>query len=1515
MKKAFILILLTMWAGFPGLAKIEDKSSNAKLRLPWDVLQDVLKLDAKNVRLSWDEYKTLLRLTAPKNMPEITRAGGDVILSREEFTRLVQSLVPPAPSSAEATVSKGSYRGKLVGSSAVFTAYLRVDVPRRPPKPLLVDLFPGQVAFQEIKLNDRPALAQVLNGRLHVTVAEAGTHTVELRFSVPVPESNATQSLTIPIARTPLTEWIMEIPEKNLDIAVTPSLHREQSTDSKGTRVRALLAPSNYVTTAWNPLAPDIAKGPAQIYADVDHLISIHDDSLRIKSRLSLDVLQNTINALTLDLPDGFSVLDVHGDNVKEWQEIPGKKPALFIPLRTARKGPMEILVVLERILPGEKTTSIFTGLSVRGAVRQRGHIGVELKTDAELPAPITENLEPKDPFRELPGTLAGQSARLLFGYKYTRLPFSLSLSLSRHESVNVVPSVIDRAEGTTVVRPDGKQVHRITYSLRGSSKQFLEVVFPDRTQLWSAFVGGAPVKPVRGEGGKTLIPLVRSSREDNAVVPVELVYFGQRPRLSVFGREELALPMPDVLVSRLRWSVITPPDQRFFYLGNDFEKQEPPIFVEPNQRGFLGGRKIVSKLLRGKLARKPSVGSDNFQEGYTQLQSASDHMDEMEVFDNELKGMHDRKRSELSGPVPPSVWVANAAVGGANEAVPESMTAGILPVRVHVPAVGNTVTYTKTLPEPNGLLTLPLYHVATWARAAGWIFVLGVVSLLGWTFRGLLKRSKTMNPFKSLLFILALGLTFPAFADETPENTGNSVSQGEGELSLPWAAFEKLLKLDQDNILLTWDEFQRLLKQTGVQEMPPFQLQNGRVSLSRAEFKNLLDRMKLPAGEESKIFLTKALYTGKVTRKGTTLTAKINIQVISENPVFIPAKIPLFTGEMAFEDILMDGKPALIENNDGYTTVTALKPGEHVVTAVFTLPATLDKDPYRLNFNIPETPITQIDLVLAASNLDARVAGASQVQTTPGKEGTRVRASLPQTNAVAISWNAVEPERAKGPAKVYATVHQVVSVQDDAVRVTAGVELDVLQNAINNLSIVLPDGYTLLDVTGEAVGEWKKRGEGERTLFVPFAYARKGRFNVTLKMERAFKEKGSAVLFEGFRVLGAVRESGDLLVEKATNGEVKVSEKSGLSRLDSREIPDGLRGMASQTFLDAYKYIRPPIRLGLDIQRHQEIAVVSSVVDSANAVTLFLKDGKCVTHLTLTVKNTARQFVELKLPAGADVWSVFVEGRTVRPSKNEKGATLIPLNRSRMEGDALTPFEVEILYFQNMGRPALVGVQRMEVPALDLKISQLLWSVYLPTDQSLLHFDGSVDKEKDAGGLRPLSAIVLGKQRILRQLSEAASDEIFLSRGSSSLSDKDARVNKARQSPHYSMRSDFDESQGVDENAYAQQVEREINFFGNVNRPQVAGDGAPIRIKVPNAGQIFRFSKVLVQEHEPITLEAYHVHGLLVKAIKGLFVLMVLILLFRSRSSVVRAVTTLRASLLSAVRWIRLLKRENNPK
>jgi len=722
------------------------------------------------------------------------------------------------------------------------------------------------------------------------------------------------------------------------------------------------------------------------------------------------------------------------------------------------------------------------------------------------------------------------------------------------------------------------------------------------------------------------------------------------------------------------------------------------------------------------------------------------------------------------------------------------------------------------------------------------------------------------MIPWKKLCFLILLTTAVSLRANEgTPQ----------GEINLPWSEFEKLTRLDKDTVSLTWEEFQRLVQQTGA-ETPAFQTQNGRVVLSRAEFKKLLDTLRPPAGVGARTFLTKAVYTGRVDRKGAVIRAQILAHVLAEGP-FSPVRVPLFPATTAFEDILLDGRPALVETENGQTVITLAKSGEQEITATFSVAATLDKEPYRLSFVVPETPITRLDIVLDAPRLDARVEGASQLKTTATDGGTRVQAHLPQTRNVSLAWNAVEPEQNRGPAKVYATVHSLISVQDDVVRILGQIDLDVLQNTINNLSVRLPEGYTLLEVTGDAVGEWKKRGEDARTVFVPFDYARKGKFGLSLRLEHPFKE--GVVPFDGFQVLGALRESGDLLVESGTTGEIRVTQSAGLIRLDGREVPQALKNLASQTFLDAYKYIRPPLRLDLDIQRHEEMAVVSSVVDSANAVTLLLKDGKCVTHVTYAVKNTAKQFMELQLPAGADVWSAFVEGRPVKPSKGKKGAVLIPLQRSKLEGQNLVAFDVEVMYFRSLEKNTLGGRNSLETPRTDLKISQLLWSVYFPTDKDYLYFGGNVDKEKDADGWRPLTNVALGQRRVLNNLGGVvASTEWSNSGGRGSRS---GRKEKARQSVQYAMKSDFDESQGVNEDAFAQQVEREVQFFSNMNQPTnfsnpVDGKAglAPIRIKVPNSGQIVRFSKVLIQENEPVDLTAVGLsHGVTI-LLKLLFLL-----------------------------------------
>ncbi len=56
--------------------------------------------------------------------------------------------------------------------------------------------------------------------------------------------------------------------------------------------------------------------------------------------------------------------------------------------------------------------------------------------------------------------------------------------------------------------------------------------------------------------------------------------------------------------------------------------------------------------------------------------------------------------------------------------------------------------------------------------------------------------------------------------------------------------------------------------------------------------------------------------------------------------------------------------------------------------------------------------------------------------------------------------------------------------------------------------------------------------------------------------------------------------------------------------------------------------------------------------------------DGQMMTEMALSVRNNGRQFLEVALPAGANVWSAFVAGQPVRPSLRV-GKLLLPIQQS----------------------------------------------------------------------------------------------------------------------------------------------------------------------------------------------------------------------------------------------------------
>jgi hypothetical protein len=297
---------------------------------------------------------------------------------------------------------------------------------------------------------------------------------------------------------------------------------------------------------------------------------------------------------------------------------------------------------------------------------------------------------------------------------------------------------------------------------------------------------------------------------------------------------------------------------------------------------------------------------------------------------------------------------------------------------------------------------------------------------------------------------------------------------------------------------------------------------------------------------------------------------------------------------------------------------------------------------------------------------------------------------------------------------------------------------------------------------------------------------------------------------------------------------------------------------------MHGFKYLKHPYRLVLSIRKHQKLDVPVAAISSANAVTLFTEDGKVVHRLVYQVINSAKQFLEVRVPAEADVWTVFVDDQPVESAVNAEGVLLVPLIRSRPEGNRLSPFPVEIVYCMVGDRFSGFGTRGAMLPAVDLLVSQLLWSVYLPNDYTYLRFTSTLEKEELIRGLNLLA-------RSKRQYDESVMAQVYernrpeLEAG---LEPGELPARGGRDAYRGAELKSAFRNQALNEERMKEQLGAEIEFgrrLDDLDRAAApaslgafGGAGVlPIEIAVPTGGQVYRFARTIIRPDEPLTMAA----------------------------------------------------------
>jgi hypothetical protein len=348
---------------------------------------------------------------------------------------------------------------------------------------------------------------------------------------------------------------------------------------------------------------------------------------------------------------------------------------------------------------------------------------------------------------------------------------------------------------------------------------------------------------------------------------------------------------------------------------------------------------------------------------------------------------------------------------------------------------------------------------------------------------------------------------------------------------------------------------------------------------------------------------------------------------------------------------------------------------------------------------------------------------------------------SVPESRGgLAFKFICVEPVPAAVPWKLGVTLEAIgawvraeiinwLDFKESLVNGRTLVQFEVQNAPTREFQIRIPSMLRNVEITGANLRRKDRDGDLWR---IELQNRIVGNYPLTITWELPWDgtNKAGLVEFTGISAdpRSVERETGMVLVNARPPLSVAAQSASQeMLRTDTRDLPDWA-GSASDTTVLAYRYLRPGYKLALAVRQHDSAEVLDALADSVRMTSVVADDGQVMTSMTLALRNNGRQYLDLSLPAGSEVWSAFVAGQPVRPCLRN-GRFLVPLENS--VNDA--PVSVELTYVGAIQFPRMQGTVELISPALDVPLKDAQWEVYLPPDFDCSKFEGTMKRQDNA--------------------------------------------------------------------------------------------------------------------------------------------------------------------------------------
>lgn len=371
---------------------------------------------------------------------------------------------------------------------------------------------------------------------------------------------------------------------------------------------------------------------------------------------------------------------------------------------------------------------------------------------------------------------------------------------------------------------------------------------------------------------------------------------------------------------------------------------------------------------------------------------------------------------------------------------------------------------------------------------------------------------------------------------------------------------------------------------------------------------------------------------------------------------------------------------------------------------------------------------------------------------------------------SMAYSFRAADYElevaRARVQPHVIATAVTGATIETGLLRTTTALRYEVRDAVLDHLRFSLP-GYVGNQIEMKSPGIRQVRsevvevdGEARRFWELKLDTPRTGIIEHQFDLELALAEDGG-IRIPRIEMAGVRRARTYVVLANQSDYVVTDGEIVGLQEVPLTEVPFFPKGYARTSAATGYKARGADWSLAFSKEMTQLEAIVEAAIDWAEVKTQVREDGNLLSKAVYHLQNRTEQYLEVAMPGGAEIWSIFVRGEPVRPARRAGSENLlVPLIKTT--GGDLS-FDVEVVYSHRLGAPyGRIGTHEIAGPrVLGVPVTHTHWTLRLPQGFRHFGFRGNVDEVVEEVGLvDKLKAMVRDQERLLLALKHGTVQE-----------------------------------------------------------------------------------------------------------------------------------------------------------